>query len=253
MKKQIFRFLVAFVALFSFMSVSAQDVTKVLLPSGAEKIDRISDATASVNFYSQGDTIYWYKGDNWHKSDTLFYRHKKVLNVVKKGLHVDFDAAFSPFGGGWKVAKTETNYEATEKINYTVGANVALVYQTKGDVRVGGGTGIRIQQLEYVENGAGQLSKSYGIPLYARAGIGRAVSKNLAIGIDINLGILIGTNNLKTSPLWDAQFSCNYNNAKIGIGWMSTNPKGETFIPEYKSDLRNGYALNFALFLGFTI
>lgn len=236
MKKYFLRYLVACTALFGFLSASAQN----------EKIAYI--ATDEVpNFYWQGDTTYTFHVDGYSK---------KLAKVATKGLHVDVDAAFSPFGGGWGVEKTLTDKEtslkteASLRVNYTAGANVALVYQFRNALHIGGGTGIRLQQLEFVENGASQLYKSYGIPLYVRGGFCEAFTESFALYADVNVGILIGTNNLKTTPMFEVQVGANYNSAKIGIGFMSTRPKTEPFIPEMKD---NNFAVSPALFLGFTL
>ena len=236
MKKYFLRYLVACTALFGFLSASAQN----------EKIAYI--ATDEVPyFYWQGDTTYTFHVDGYSK---------KLAKVATKGLHVDVDAAFSPFGGGWGVENTLTDTEtslkteASLRVNYTAGVNVALVYQSNDTWHVGVGTGIRMQQLEFVENGAMQLPKSYAVPLYGRFGFCGAFTKDLAGYVDVNVGILFGTNNLKTTPMGEIQFGINYNSAKIGLGFMSTRPKTEPFIPEMKD---NNFALSPALFLGFTL
>lgn len=170
--------------------------------------------------------------------------------ITQKGWHFDFDAAYSPFGM-YKVSITTPEKNSVLKVNHTLGANVALVYQMENNLRIGGGTGIRSQQLEFSENGSGEVSTSYGIPLYGRFGAVQSFPNKKGAGyFDINLGILLGTDDLKTSLLWEAQAGVYYGNTKIGIGIMPTTPKPKRFFGE---DLGTKVALNVGLFLGFTI
>lgn len=185
-----------------------------------------------------------------HEELDMYQQLLVKAKIAQQGWHFDFDAAYSPIGL-YEISAQSSAKRAILKVNHTLGANIALVYQMKNGMRIGGATGVRAQQLEYSEDGDGNVSMSYGIPLYGRFGFVESISNDIAFYMDANLGILFGSNDLKTSFLWEAQLGVYYGNAKIGIGIMPTSPKPERFFKG--EDIGNKVALNLGLFLGFAI
>jgi hypothetical protein len=216
----------------------------------------------SANCYSQNNL-----GNN--KNFNSFMGREYVDN---SGLHLEFDAGYAPFAF-WSVSdvlttttevlvtdkntsevtkSVSTKTEARElKANYTVGANLALVYQWKSDIYLGGGTGVRMQELSWEGEGK-PYSKNWGIPIYLRAGITEGFQgiKKVSMYANADIGLLIGTGDLKTSIFTDIQAGIYYGTTKIGLGFMSTKPNPDSY---FDYEIAKGLNLAFGLFMGFRI
>lgn len=196
-----------------------------------------------------------YSQDNFENSNIEFnskdrYSFLMSEQIDNSGLHLEFDAGYAPLGI-WSVKET-TGTEVKElKANYTVAANIALVYQTAGEFYIGGGTGVHMQQLSW-EDGGKPYSKSYGIPLYMRIGAGRGYqgAKKVSFYMNGDIGLLVGTGDLKTSFMLDAQAGIYYGTTKIGIGFISTKPNPDAY---FEKEISKGHNVAFGLFMGFRI
>lgn len=216
----------------------------------------------SANCYSQNNL----------ENRLIFNSFPEIEYVDNSGLHLEFDAGYAPFGI-WSVSETSTKTTevlVTDKItsettktvgtiteekelkaSYAVGANLALVYQWRGDIYLGGGTGVRMQELSWKGDGK-PYSRNWGIPFYLRFGATQGFQgiKKTSFYLNGDLGILIGTGDLKTSLLTDIQAGIYYGTTKIGLGFMTTKPNYESY---FDHEIDTGFNLAFGLFMGFRI
>lgn len=221
----------------------------------------------SVNAFSQD---YLEKSNlEFNNSNYSFPQREWIDN---SGLHLEFDAGYAPFSF-WSVSQTlttttetsvtdkntseVTNSVSTKKVvkelkaDYTVGANFALVYQWKSDAYLGGGTGVRMQQLSWEGDGK-PYSRNWGFPIYLRAGVteGYQGAKKVSLYGNADLGLLMGTGDLKTTPYFDLQVGIYYGTTKIGVGVMTTKPDPDNYFNE---EIAKGVNVAIGLFMGFRI
>lgn len=222
----------------------------------------------SANCYSQD---YLEKSNyEFHDKDNYSFPMRKWVD--NSGLHLEFDAGYAPFVF-WSVSDVKTTTtevlvtdkktsevtksvttktEARElKASYTVGANLALVYQWNNDVYFGGGTGIRMQELSWEGEGK-PYSRDWGFPIYLRVGTTEGFQgiKKVSLYANADIGLLVGTGDLKTSIFTDVQAGIYYGTTKIGLGFMSTKPNPDSF---FGKEYAKGLNIAIGLFMGFRI
>ena len=195
-----------------------------------------------MSYAQSNDTAY-----GWISEADIAHYQQHVKN---KGLHLEFDAGYAPLDF-WKVETTSQTAKKVLKADYTVGANLALVHQFESEFFLGGGTGVRMQQLSWEGEGE-PYSKSYGFPFFVRFGAteGPLSPQKISYYLNADFGLMVGAGDLKTSIFGDVQGGIYYGSTKIGIGFMSTKPNPDNY---FEQEIAKGYNVAVGLFMGFRI